>query len=161
MRRGATFDETGQYRYTLWRCWDGAGRKVAVVMLNPSTADHRRDDPTIRRCIGFARRWGYGSLLVVNLFAYRTHSPAILRQVAEPVGSRNDHYLRYARRRAADVVVAWGTHGALHDRHQRALTLLGGRRPLLCLGQTRDGFPKHPLYLPASSELRPFPCGNA
>lgn len=159
MRRGATFDPSGRYRYTLWRHWDTAGAKVAFVMLNPSTADHRRDDPTIRRCIGFARGWGYGSLLVVNLFAYRTSSPAELARADDPIGPENDHYLRYARRAAGDLVIAWGVHGQLLDRHERVVTLLTGRRarPLWCLGATQGGFPRHPLYLRRDACLRPWP----
>lgn len=158
MRRGATFDSTGSYRYTLWRSWNGRARKVAFVMLNPSTADHRADDPTIRRCIGFARTWGYGSLLVVNLFAYRTPSPDALKRAADPIGPRNDHYLRYAQRRADDVVIAWGAHGGWLDRHRRALALLGGprRRALLCLGATKGGYPRHPLYLRGDRTPQPW-----
>ena len=159
MRRGATFDESQAYRYTLWRSWDPARARVGFVMLNPSTADHRQDDPTIRRCIDFARRWGYGSLLVVNLFAYRASSPSALRRTADPIGPRNEHYLRYARQRTADLVVAWGVHGALMGQHERALSRLGSRRrrPLLCLGVTKGGFPRHPLYLPASCQPGPWP----
>ena len=158
MRRGATFDASGRYRYTLWRHWQRDRPKVAFVMLNPSTADHRVDDPTIRRCIGFARSWGYGSLLVVNLFAYRTPSPTVLRRARDPVGPRNDHYLRYARRRAAAVVIAWGVHGRLRDRHEQVLSLLSqrGATRLMCLGRTRHGFPRHPLYLRASARPQPW-----
>lgn len=149
MRRGAVFDPSDEYRYSLWRTWDSALPRVAFVMLNPSTADHRIDDPTIRRCMGFARQWGYGSLSVVNLFAYRTPSPAALARAADPVGPDNDRYLRAACRRARDIVLAWGTHGSLHGRDRAVLDLLGrGRKPLLCLGTTRDGHPRHPLYLP-------------
>lgn len=159
MRRGATFDDSGQYRYTLWRCWDPARTRVAFVMLNPSTADHRRDDPTIRRCLGFARRWGHGSLLVVNLFAFRTPSPAALVRASDPIGPRNDHYLRYARRRANELIIAWGAHGRHLGRHEQALALLGYRRghPLSCLGVTRDGYPRHPLYLRADRRPQPWP----
>lgn len=153
MRRGATFDATGKYRYTLWRTWDRSSSRIAFVMLNPSTADHRQDDPTIRRCMDFARRWGHGSLLVVNLFAYRTPSPAELARARRPIGPDNDRYLRAARRRCADIVVAWGVHGALHGRDAQALEILGlGRRkPLLCLGTTAAGHPRHPLYLPGTT----------
>jgi hypothetical protein len=161
MRRGAVFDSSDTYRYSLWRTWDSALPRVAFVMLNPSTADQRVDDPTIRRCMGFARQWGYGSLSVVNLFAYRTPSPAALARAADPVGPDNDRYLRAAYRRARDLVLAWGTHGSLHGRDQEVLDLLGrGRRkPLLCLGTTRDGHPRHPLYLPRDTRPQPMPGG--
>jgi hypothetical protein len=148
MRSGASFDDSGAYRYTLWRAWDKSRPKLAFVMLNPSTADHRVDDPTIRRCQGFARSWGYGSLTVVNLFAFRTPSPAELARADDPIGPRNDHVLRACSRRAAALVLAWGVHGKLRDRHRQVLELFAGRRrPLLCLGTTRDGYPRHPLYL--------------
>jgi hypothetical protein len=161
MRRGALFDSTGRYRYRLWRTWDRALPRVAFVMLNPSTADHRIDDPTIRRCIGFARQWGYGSLSVVNLFAYRSALPAALARVADPVGPDNDRHLRAACGRARDVVVAWGVHGRLLDRDRAVIELLarGRREPLLCLGTTRDGHPRHPLYLPR--DIRPQPLRRA
>ena len=158
MRRGATFDCTGRYRYTLWRTWDTRLPRLAFVMLNPSTADHRVDDPTIRRCMGFAQSWGYGSLVVVNLFAFRTSSPALLARAPEPVGPQNDQYLRAARRRARDIVVAWGAHGSLHGRDRIVLDLLGRRRrrSLLCLGTTAHGHPRHPLYLQKSTPLQRF-----
>ncbi len=158
MRRGATFDVTERYRYWLWRTWDASLPRVAFVMLNPSTADHRVDDPTIRRCMGFASRWGYGSLIVVNLFAYRTPSPKELAQAAEPVGPDNDSYLVKARRRSRDMILAWGTHGRLHQRDSEVLELLTRRRrrDLLCLGVTMHGHPKHPLYLPGTTRPRPF-----
>jgi hypothetical protein len=157
MRRGATFDATSTYRYSLWRTWDGSLPRVAFIMLNPSTADHRTDDPTIRRCMDFGRRWGYGSVLVVNLFAYRTPSPAELARARHPIGPENDRYLMAAGRRSAAVVAAWGVHGALHGRDAQVLELLGLRRrkPLLCLGTTSAGHPRHPLYL--HRETRPMP----
>jgi hypothetical protein len=159
MRRGATFDVTGQYRYRLWRRWDPGLPRVAFVMLNPSTADHRQDDPTIRRCIGFARGWGYGGLVVVNLFAYRTASVAELFQARDPVGPDNDRHLAGIGRRVAAVVLAWGVHGTRHGRAGGVLDLLAGcRAPLLCLGTTRGGHPRHPLYLPGSIRPARFVC---
>lgn len=171
MYRGALFDATGRYRYRLWRTWDSALPRVAFVMLNPSTADHREDDPTIRRCIGFARQWGYGSLGVVNLFAYRTPSPVALARAVDPVGPDNDRHLRAVCGRARDVVVAWGVHGRLHGRDRAVVALLarrgrrdrgdrGQRAPLLCLGTTRGGHPRHPLYLARDTRLRPFAHGS-
>jgi hypothetical protein len=162
MRRGAIFDvrdASARYRYRLWRTWDARLPRVAFVMLNPSTADHRQDDPTIRRCIGMSRAWGYGGLVVVNLFAYRTPDVAALRQAADPVGPDNDRHVVAACRRAAAVVLAWGVHGTLGDRDQAVLALLGPRRrPLLCLGTTRDGHPRHPLYLPRGIRPARFVC---
>jgi hypothetical protein len=159
MRRGATFDVTGQYRYRLWRRWDGSLPRVVFVMLNPSTADHRQDDPTIRRCIGFARDWGYGGLVVVNLFAYRTASVTALFQARDPVGPDNDRHVAATCGRAAAVVLAWGVHGTRHGRAEGVLGLLARHRArLLCLGTTRHGHPRHPLYLPGSIRPAPFVC---
>ncbi|MFN8498399.1 MAG: DUF1643 domain-containing protein [Anaerolineae bacterium] len=144
VERGALFDDSGLYRYRLWRIW-GAGAAVAFVMLNPSTADGARDDPTIRRCMGLARAWGYGRLEVVNLFAYRSPSPEALRRVSDPVGPDNDRYLGEAAG-AALVVVAWGNDGALLGRDRAALAALADGR-LHCLGVTLRGQPRHPLYV--------------
>lgn len=154
MRRGAVFDATGRYRYRLWRRW-ADGPRIAFVMLNPSTADHRIDDPTIRRCMDFARRWGHGALDVVNIFAYRTPSPRELARARAPVGPDNDRHLGAVCRRCEDVVIAWGTHGALRGRDREVLDLLGDG-PLLCLGVTAEGHPRHPLYLRKTLRPRPF-----
>ena len=108
MRGGATFSADRRYRYRLWREWDRSRAVVAFVMLNPSTADASRDDPTIRRCIGFARAWGFGGVEVANLFALRATDPRHLRGVPDPVGPRNARSLKLALAHASLVVVAWG-----------------------------------------------------
>ena len=144
---GAEFDSTGTYRYSLCREWDSLGPAVAFVMLNPSTADAVKDDPTIRRCANFARSWGYGSLEVVNLFAYRASAPGRLRQATDPIGPANDRYLLDAADRADSLIVAWGVHGALMDRDLEVFGLLAGRRDIYCLGFTQAGQPRHPLYM--------------
>ena len=115
-------------------------------MLNPSTADAVRDDPTIRRCIAFARAWGYERLTVTNLFAFRTPSPRVLRSADDPIGPENDEYLTRAAAEADGTVCAWGIHGALRSREAEVLGLLQERR-LVHLGLTRDGHPRHPLYV--------------
>jgi hypothetical protein len=147
MTGGATFSADRRYRYRLWRRWDRTRPVVAFVMLNPSTADARHDDPTIRRCVGFARRWGHGGIEVVNLFAYRATNPRALRTVRDPVGPDNRRHIRGALRRAALVIVAWGAgaDGSL------LAELVGAR----CLGLTRAGRPRHPLYL--RRDVRPAP----
>jgi hypothetical protein len=116
-------------------------------MLNPSTADECSDDPTIRRCIGFARTWGYGGLEVVNLFALRATDPRALRVSRDPIGGSNDAYLRDAAARAAVMVIAWGAHGVFRSRSAAALELLSPLARLLALGWTIAGEPRHPLYL--------------
>lgn len=142
----AVFDPTGTYRYTLWRAWAETGMRVAFVMLNPSTADTGRLDPTVRRCLGYAQRWGYASLEVVNLFAYRTPSPTHLRTVRSPVGPDNDAYVLAAVERADAVLLGWGNWGSLHGRDREMLRILRDH-PLHCLGWTNVGQPRHPLYL--------------
>lgn len=152
MRGGAVI--IGAYRYTLWREWTPNLPRLLFVLLNPSTADGKRDDPTLRRCIGFAQGWEYGSLELVNLFAYRSVDPGTLRRVADPVGPLNDSYIQQAASRAGQIVVAWGTLGGSSDRAQEVTRLL--TRPLLCLGYTAEGMPRHPLYLRRDARPLPF-----
>ncbi len=153
---GARFDSTSLYRYSLWRKWSASAPRVAFVMLNPSTADATQDDPTIRRCVQFAKQWGYGSLEVVNLFAYRATHPHKLQQVNDPVGNDNDRTLLIAARRAAMLVMAWGNWGQLHGRDRAVLSLLASARPAYCLGITQSGQPRHPLYLRADIQPELF-----
>jgi hypothetical protein len=147
INQGAVIDPTGCYRYSLWRVWHPKGSRVAFIMLNPSRADATVDDPTIRRCIGFAQHWGYGSLEVVNLFAYRTSNPARLKQMRDPIGPENDHYLKQAIQRSKLTILAWGNRGNLNRRSQQVLSWLTPWENLYCLGVTRSGYPRHPLYL--------------
>ena len=123
-------------------------------MLNPSTADECTGDPTIRRCIGFARDWGYGGVEIVNLFAMRATDPRELRRALDPVGRHNEAYVLDAAERASDVVVAWGAHGAFRSRGVATLELLSPRARLLALGWTKAGEPRHPLYL--RRDVRPI-----
>lgn len=161
MRREAIFDGTGHYRYLLRRIWDADGPRVVFVMLNPSTADSERDDPTIRRCIGLARSWGFGSLEVVNLFAYRTPKPNALRTVEDPVGPENDRHLVRAVGAGAHVVVAWGNAGALFGRGAEIMPHLddAARAGIYCLGWTRANHPRHPLFVPAGTVSVPWRGG--
>ena len=155
MTGGAAFSRDGRYRYRLWRRWDRSRPAIAFCMLNPSTADARRDDPTIRRCIGFARDWGYGGIEVVNIFALRATDPRALRSARDPVGPRNDAFMLRAAGRSP-VVIAWGAHGALRGRGATALRLFGARTRLLALGRTRSGAPPHPLYLRRDVEAEEY-----
>lgn len=150
MVKDAVIDESGRYRYTLYRRWNQANDRTAVwVMLNPSTADHIEDDPTIRRCIGFSKAWGYGALTVVNLFALRATNPReLLTAGAEAVGPANDQHIYDELEYAELVIAAWGSLGAILDRHLSVRQLL---RPyghkVHHLGLTQSGHPRHPLYL--------------
>lgn len=153
--QSAIFDQSGRYRYSLWREWDWQTPKVGFVMLNPSRADSLVDDPTIRRCIGFAHTWGFGGLEVVNLFAYRTTNPVELGRVADPVGGENNFYLISLQKRVEQIVLAWGNGGSLQGRDRTALTLLS-EQSLYCLGLTQTGQPRHPLYLRRDTLPVPF-----
>lgn len=145
MRRDACFDSTGFYRYALTREWDSGAAEVVFVMLNPSAADAERDDPTIRRCIQLARAWGYGRLRVVNLFAFRTADPRVLRRIEDPVGPENDGYLAEAANGGHVAVLAWGNAGEIGGRDRAVRHLFRGAH---CLGITKQGQPRHPLYVP-------------
>jgi hypothetical protein len=150
---GARFSECGTYRYALRRQWNEVNGDVAFVGLNPSTADEEKDDPTLRRCIGFAKRWGYGGVVMLNLFAYRATQPDAMwaAQVAgaDIVGPHNDAQIRLFVGAAQLVVAAWGklAPGAI-GRAVNVLELLRGQgAPPVCLGVTKAGHPRHPLYV--------------
>ena len=148
------------WRYLLGR---GAcsGATVLFVGLNPSTADESTDDPTVRKCLGFARRWGMDGVLLANLFAYRATDPKALRDVADPVGPDADRWLRWALERADVAVAAWGAVPARwHGRAHEVARLAPGR--WRCLARTRDGHPRHPLYAPyATARWRDLPRWSA
>lgn len=125
-------------------------------MLNPSTADERANDPTIARCERRSRVWGFGAMVVVNLFGFRATRPSELWRTADPVGPETDRIVIAAARGAAAIVCAWGVHGRRLDRDAAVRRLLGAR-PLACLGRTCDGQPRHPLYVATEVGLSPFP----
>jgi hypothetical protein len=150
----ADISRCGRYRYSLTRVWNLGLPTVVFIGLNPSTADATADDPTIRRCMGFARAWRFGGLIVVNLFAYRATDPRILRSVDDPIGSRNNGTIQAHCLSAQRIVAAWGIHGSLADRAQHVLRFL--HQPY-CLGVTKRGSPRHPLYLAARTRLRIYP----
>ncbi|MBI1416966.1 MAG: DUF1643 domain-containing protein [Limimaricola sp.] len=143
----AVYSTCGRYRLSLTRDW-GPGRAAVFVMLNPSTASEATDDPTIARCTGFARALGAGGMEVVNLFAFRATHPRDLRRAEDPVGPDNDAAILSAAARAGWLICAWGIHGTLHGRGTEVAALLraAGHRPQV-LGLTKDGHPRHPLYL--------------
>ncbi|WP_168123973.1 DUF1643 domain-containing protein [Paenibacillus sp. HB172176] len=154
--KDAVIDSTGKYRYSLVRHWDSQKPKALFIMLNPSTADADIDDPTIRRCIGFAKSWGCGALEVVNLFAYRATNPDELRMCDDPIGRENDMHIRRAALRADKIILAWGTKGGLLGRNGKVMELLQSFAWVYCLDRSKDGHPKHPLYIPANCELKLF-----
>ncbi|AUH33556.1 DUF1643 domain-containing protein [Paracoccus tegillarcae] len=146
-RSWAAYSPCGQYRYGLSRRW-GSGPALLYVMLNPSTATEMANDPTIERCERRARALGFDGLGVVNLFAYRATRPEDLRRAADPVGPLNDDAIRAAALRADRVLCAWGVHGDHLGRAEQVRAALRGlRRPMLHLGLTKAGHPRHPLYV--------------
>jgi hypothetical protein len=147
--RGATFSSCGTYRYTLRRAW-GAGPIVAFIGLNPSTADAMKDDPTIRRCVRFARDWGFDGLVMLNLFALRSTDPNALLAADDPVGPGNDEVLAAVCEQAALTVEAWGAFPRASER-ARQLDRVGILQNAAVLGRTKDGHPRHPLYMPADA----------
>ncbi len=158
MKNTARLSRCRTYRYALWRTWDDTRGRVMFVGLNPSTADETHDDPTLRRCMNYARDWGYGGVCMANLFAYRATDPGELRRVRDPVGPRNNRWLRQLADEAALVVAAWGNDGAYLDRSSKVRELLPG---LHCLNLNRSGEPAHPLYQRADRRPLPLESGPA
>jgi hypothetical protein len=146
--RKARFSRCREYRYTLERSWNSGKGTVLFIGLNPSTADHLRDDPTIRRCVRFARDWGFQKLIVVNLFAYRATYPEDLMQTPEPVGPKNDVWIRHSYRSAQLTVACWGNHGAYLDQGKHIRQQLPR---LHYLKMNHSEQPAHPLYLKATA----------
>ena len=155
---GAVFSRCGQYRYVIWRCWDSNLPSVLFIGLNPSTANATNDDPTLRRFIDFALKWDYGSVYVVNLFAFRTTNPKRLFRVKNPVGPRNNVWIRKLIKRSSRVFVAWGNFGSYNERSDEVLKLIP---EAYCLKINRSGQPSHPLYLPKSATPRLFHRANS
>lgn len=153
---GAIFSEDRRYRYRLWRNW-GEAPELVVIGVNGSTADEKQNDPTVRRSIGYARRWGCGGLIMLNVFGLVSTDPRGLYEAEDPVGPDNDaHLVACCRDPARIVLAAWGNHGA-HLGRSRAVRDLLSFRGLECLGRTKAGEPKHPLYLRADLEREVLP----
>lgn len=161
VERGCILSDCGSYRYRLWREWDRSGPTLAFLMLNPSKADHLTDDPTITRCMSRATTDKFGRLEVANLFPLRATDPAELLSHAVPLGAMRtaDGAMLDAIDRATMVICAWGSHPAAAERAAEILQLLrmcGMCNRLFHLGLNKDGSPKHPLYIAASTRPKPF-----
>jgi hypothetical protein len=155
METGAKISEDRKYRYLLWRIWDKEKPSIMFVGLTPTTADANNDDPTIRRCIRFAKDWGYGRLYMTNLFAYRATKPTDLKLEAEPIGPDNDYYLKSTAAKVSKTIFAWGTHGDYKNRNIDVITMINNG---YCIAITKHGHPKHPLYI--SSDTKPVKFKN-
>ena len=151
MKRSAEISECQNYRYSLERVWDPTKKLVGFIGLNPSTADGNEDDPTIRRCIEFAKSWGAGGIYMTNLFAYRATSPAVMIEQESPIGPENDSYLAQLPNKVDKIVACWGNSGCHKDRANQVKGLL--KVDLLCLDVNKTGEPKHPLYVKGNTEL--------
>lgn len=151
--RGALSSPCRRYRYILTRQWEIGPHDYAVFIgLNPSTADEFDDDPTIRRCIGFAKSWGMGGMAMLNLFAFRATLPSTIMAVTDPIGPENDLHIIETCRAAMFVVACWGKYGAHRGRAAAVHALVP---ELCCLARNKDGSPGHPLYL--KKILTPIP----
>lgn len=162
MSQNCIFSPDRTHRYTLWRYLDGftQTRFVQFIGLNPSTADEIIDDPTIRRCKDFAARWGYSALCMTNLFSFRATDPKVMRAATVQVDHirLNRWWIKEIACLASLTVCAWGVHGSFRGEADALLLELSAWRARLhCLGRTKDGHPKHPLYLRADSQPIPFP----
>lgn len=158
--RTAIFSECQSFRYVLRIEWSHPRNRslVQFIGLNPSTADERQDDPTVRRCKDFAKRWGFDGMVMTNLFAFRSTDPRGLYQHRSPIGPLNDTYLREVGIDSSQVVACWGNHGQhLVRGGDVARNILEHRKPkVFHLGLTRSGHPKHPLYLAKNTARKPM-----
>jgi hypothetical protein len=152
---GAVFSRCECWRYLLWRLASPRAMIVGMGLLNPSQADETRDDPTIRQCRARGRQAGHAGLLVWNLFAFRAARPADLKRASDPVGPDNDAAISLALALASRTILAWGNHGAHLGRDRAVLARCAGAN-VAVLGLTGEGQPRHPLYLPKATRLRPW-----
>lgn len=153
----AEFSECGAYRYSLTRIWEADQPKLMYVMLNPSKADEKSNDPTVERCERRARALGYGAFRVTNIFAFRATDPMDLKRAKAPVGPQNDAALREGTAWADAIIAAWGTHGSHRDQGLAVARILADTNtPLFHLGLTKAGHPRHPLYISYTQQPRPW-----
>lgn len=151
MIKTAIISPCQRYRYQLWRSWDIHGKTVCFVGLNPSTADAEQDDPTITRCINFAKQWDFGNLCMLNLFAYRATEPEeMIKQQAQAFGPLNDFYLAQPLQRCDLTVVCWGANGKYFNQDLHVLRMIDTP---MCFEMNKNHTPKHPLYVKSDTKL--------
>lgn len=153
LKNTAKLSECRKYRFALWRTWDDSKPYVMFVGLNPSTADETTDDPTLTRCINYAKSWGFGGVCMANIFAYRATEPNDMKAATDPIGSENNDWLKKLSNEAGMVVAAWGNDGSYLGRSQQVKDLLPN---LHCLKLNKSGEPAHPLYQKADIEPVPM-----
>lgn len=154
MNRETILSPCRQYRYVLWREWDMTNPTyLNVIGLNPSKADENSDDPTIRKCIGFAKRLGFGALCMTNLFAFRATQPDDMKKATDPAGIDNHHHVLQCASEAGTVLAAWGADGKHHNQDLNVRQWMQSVGVTLhCLRQNKDGSPGHPLYIPYTAQ---------
>tara|TARA_B100000795_G_scaffold263796_1_gene243434 strand:- start:1720 stop:2196 length:477 start_codon:yes stop_codon:yes gene_type:complete len=153
IKKSAVFSSCRKYRYSLTREWNLTGNYVLFIGLNPSIADELIDDPTLKRCINFAKDWGYGGLIMVNLFAYVSTHPSELKNTKLPIGKENDKHILKNHQKSQLTVIAWGNDGYLYDRDKEVLAIIDSP---MCLNINKSGQPAHPLYQKKDQELINF-----
>ncbi len=157
MKKSAVISECGKFRYALGRTWDSHKPALGFIMLNPSTADADQDDPTIRKCIGFAERLGYGAIVVTNLYAYRATDPVELKRAGYLRGPENDAWITKALREVEFTICAWGANARGMSRPVEVMEMVEERHGVCtALALTDDGIPRHPLMLPYTCTLTEF-----
>ena len=144
MKTGAILSEDRKYRYVLSRIWDESKPMIMIIGLNPSTADETKNDPTITRCMNFAKSWKYGGVYMLNLFAFRATLPKDMIEEEEPIGDENDSYINKYSKLSEKVVCAWGNDGSYKNRSKEILSKIND---LYYLKLNQTGEPSHPLYL--------------
>lgn len=152
----AMFSRGKRYRYLLRRRLSKGNRVLLIIGLNPSTADGTKDDATVRRCVGFAKRMDYNTLTVVNLFALRSTDPRNLRHRKDPIGPLNDAWILRVTRKAHKIVLAWGAGADWAPERSNQLLSLLAHHDLYCFGTTKSGAPRHPLYLQSDTPLQRY-----
>lgn len=157
LENDAVISDCEKYRYLLRRTWDHAKPRALLIMLNPSTADARQDDATIRSCVRLLGRLGYGSMEVVNVFAYRATNPDELAKQADPIGPRNLTIIEAAISRCDVAICAWGAYPPAKQHAIEPLNAIRSQRPAVyCFGKTKHGAPKHPLYIKSGTPLEVY-----
>lgn len=161
LENDAVISECGRYRYLLRRTWDYSGPRALLIMLNPSTADARQDDATIRSCVRLLAGLEYGSMEVVNVFAYRATNPDELAKQPDPIGPQNLECIEAAIGRCAVAICAWGAYPPARQHAAELLNVIRSRWPAVyCFGRTKGGAPKHPLYIKSGTPLKVFAPEN-
>ena len=144
MKKDAILSEDRKYRYVLSRIWDESKPLVVIIGLNPSTADEKDDDNTIKKCINFSKNWGYGGLYMWNLFAFRATAPSDMFNASSPIGEENSKYIEKYSKLSDKVICAWGNNGNFKNRSKEVLLNIENK---FYLKLNKTGEPAHPLYL--------------